>query len=220
MNEPARTPRLDHPLMAERAQLGKILDNMNVQIQKVLYGGRVPDDVERALHGGESVDDVLQEALIALLACDPDELRESWEALSVRIARNKAVDAVRRATKGRRSRGSDPDSPDEVAVVSFDPGEQDVHHASEGRSPEETFMIAQQELVLLRLARDRLTDRERNVYFGIQFQGRTRAELADEVGLTPQGVGQMYVRIAKALDAEACRDSAFPTTRLPEGRTK
>jgi RNA polymerase sigma factor (sigma-70 family) len=205
--------------MADRARLDKIVDNMNVQIQKVIYGGRVPDDIERALHGGESVDDVLQEAVIALLSCDPDSLRESWEALSVRIARNKAVDAVRRATKGRRPRGPDPDAPDEVAVVSFDAAEHDLHLADEASSPEETFMIAQQELVLLRLARDRLTDRERTVYFGIHFQGRTRADLATEVGLTPQGAGQMYVRIAKALDAEARTDPAFPTTRIPEGRT-
>jgi RNA polymerase sigma factor (sigma-70 family) len=220
MNEPVRAPRPDHPLMAERARLDNILDNMNVQIQKVIYGGRVPDDVERALRGGESVDDVLQKAFIALLAYDPDELRESWEALSVRIARNKAVDALRRATKGRRPRGADPDTPDDISVVSFDAGEHDLHHAGEDTSPEDTFMIAQQELVLLRLARDRLTDREKTVYFGIQFQGRTRAELADEIGLTPQGVGQMYVRIAKALDAEARSDPAFPTNRIPEGKTE
>jgi RNA polymerase sigma factor (sigma-70 family) len=220
MNEPARLPRRHHSLMADRPRLDKIADAMSVQIQKVIYGRRVTSEVERALSGGESVDDVLQEALLGLLNADPDGVRETWEALGVRIAHNKAVDAVRRATKGRRRAGADPDAPDELAAVSLDAADLDLRDEGDGSDPEQRFMLYQQELVLLRLARDRLDEREQLVYFGIHFQGRTRAELAGEVGLSPQGVGQMYVRIAKALDAEACRDPSFPTTRIPEGRTE
>lgn len=220
MNEPARLPRRQHPLLADRPRLDKITDAMSVQIQKVIYRGRVTLEFERALSGGESVDDVLQEALLGLLTSDPDAVRETWEALGMRIAHNKAVDAVRRAAKGRRAAGADPDAPDELAAVSLDAIELDLPDDRDGTAPEERFMRFQQELVLLRLARDRLDEREQLVYFGIHFQGRTRVELAGEVGQTPQGVGQMYVRIAKALDAEACRDPSFPTTRIPEGRTE
>lgn len=220
MNEPARLPRRDHPLVADRPRLDRIIDAMSVQIQKVIYRGRVTSEVERVLSSGESMDDVLQEALLGLLNTDPDALRETWERLGIRVAHNKAVDAVRRATKGRRTAAADPDAPDELAAVSLDAIELELRDDRDDADPEERFVRYQQELVLLRLARDRLDEREKTVYFGIHFQGRTRAELAGELGLSPQGVGQIYVRIAKALDAEACRDPSFPTTRIPEGRTE
>jgi hypothetical protein len=69
MDEPARLA--SHPLLADRARLDKIVDNMSVQIQKVIYRGRVGQRIERALRGGESADDVLQDALLALLSYDP-----------------------------------------------------------------------------------------------------------------------------------------------------
>ena len=212
MNEPARAPKPDHPLMADRSRLEKITDNMYALIQKMIYRGQVPPDLERVLHGGESADDVLQEALIALLGYDPDDLRESWEALSVGIARNKALAALRRATKGRRAAGAGPDAPDDVTVVSLDAAAVDPPDDSEDSDPEKTFMKTQQALVLLRLARERLSDRERIVYFGIQFQGRTRTAIAARLGVTPQAVSQMYPKIAKKLHAAACQDPEFPTT--------
>ena len=82
-------------------------------------------------------------------------------------------------------------------------------------SPEQFLRTAQ--LVLLRLARERLTDRERQVFFGIHFDGLTRATLAADLGLTPQAIGQMYVRVSRSLYALARTDPAFPTT--DEGRT-
>lgn len=89
-----------HPLLADRARLEKIKNNMHVQIQQVLHGRRISDDVELALAGGASVDDVLQDALIALLRTDPSKVRKSWEALSYEISRNKAKDALSKATSG------------------------------------------------------------------------------------------------------------------------
>src|SRR5687768_15383545 len=107
-----RTARLTHPLVADRARLEKMTDNMSAQIQKVIYGrGRNPGS-ERALHGGESAEDVLQDALIALLEYDPGKLRTTWEALSVGIARKKAFAALRRATRGRRGGRTVPGDPD------------------------------------------------------------------------------------------------------------
>jgi RNA polymerase sigma factor (sigma-70 family) len=218
MKELAPTAGLAHPLVGDRARLDRITDNMGAQINRVIHGrGRDPRS-ERVLHGGESADDILQEALIALLEYDPGKLRTTWEALSVGIARKKAFAALRRATRGRRTERTDPDDPDEVTVVALDRSLNELPDDAEDRDPELSFERTQQQLVLLRLARERLSGRERAVFYGIHFEGRTRAALAEEVGLTPQAVGQMYVRVVKSLYAAARDDPAFPTiTGVREG---
>jgi RNA polymerase sigma factor (sigma-70 family) len=209
--ELAHAARLAHPLVADRVRLDRITDNMAAQIHRVIHGRGRDVTSERALHGGESADDVLQEALIALLEYDPARLRTTWEALSVGIARKKAFAALRRATRGRRRGASSTDGPDDVTVVSLDPMMTDVRDNSATADPELVFERTQQQLVVLRLAGERLTGRERRVFFGIHFDGVTRAELADQVGLTPQGVGQLYLRVVKTLYAAARDDPAFPT---------
>jgi RNA polymerase sigma factor (sigma-70 family) len=211
MKELARTARPTHPLVEDRARLDKITDNMAAQIHRVIYG-RSPDPrTERVLHGGESADDVLQEALLALLDYDPRTLRTTWEALSVGIARKKAFAALRRATRGRRTEQAGPGEPDSVTIVALDTAVANVQDLSGEHDPEAAFERTQQQLVLLRLARERLSARERTVFFGIHFDARTRAALAAEVGITPQAVGQMYVRIVKSLYAAAREDPHFPT---------
>jgi RNA polymerase sigma factor (sigma-70 family) len=121
------------------------------------------------------------------------------------------VTALRNATKGRRAPDSSADDPDDVTVIPLDTMLTGPHDQRPDRDPEQAFERTQQQLVLLRLARQ-LPDRERAVFFGIHFDGRTRAELAPEIGVTPQAIGQMYVRILKALHAKACVDPEFPTT--------
>jgi RNA polymerase sigma factor (sigma-70 family) len=212
MKELALAARLAHPLVADRVRLDKITDNMAAQIHRVIHGRNRDPRSERALHGGESADDVLQDALIALLDYDPHKLRTTWEALSVGIARKKAFAALRRATRGRRTERTKPDDPDEVTVIALDGNLTDLQDDSYDHDPEVAFERTQQQLVLLRLARERLSTRERKVFFGIHFDGVTRAALAQEIGLTPQAIGQMYVRIVKSLYDAARDDPEFPTT--------
>jgi RNA polymerase sigma factor (sigma-70 family) len=204
-----------HPLVADRARLDKITDNMYAQIHRVIHGVGRDARAERTLHGGQSADDVLQEALIALLEYDVTKLRTTWEALSVGIARKKAFAALRRATRGRRAGAAARGEPDHITVVPLELAAE-PRDDSGADDPEAVFERTQQQLVVLRLAARILSDRERTVFFGIHYDGRTRAELAEEVGLTPQGVGQMYVRVVKSLYAAARADTAFPTS-TPEG---
>jgi RNA polymerase sigma factor (sigma-70 family) len=209
--EPAHAARLAHPLVADRARLDRVVDNMAVQIHRVIHGRGRDATSERALQGGESADDVLQEALIALLEYDPARLKTTWEALSVGIARKKAFTALRRATRGRRRSASSSGEPDDVTVVPLEFTMTDIRDNSGTADPELIYERTQQQLVLLRLARERLTGRERRVFLGIHFDGLTRAELADEIGITAQGIGQLYVRVVKALYAAARHDPDFPT---------
>jgi RNA polymerase sigma factor (sigma-70 family) len=210
MKELAVAVGTTHPLVADRARLEKITDNMYAQIHRVIHGiGRDPR-TERTLHGGQSADDVLQEALIALLEYDVAKLRTTWEALSVGIARKKAFAALRRATRGRRSSVTGRGEPDDVTVVPLEAAGTDPRDDS--ADPELVYERTQQQLVLLRLAKKILSDRERTVFLAIHFDGLTRAELAETVGLTPQGVGQMYTRALKSLYGAARADRDFPTT--------
>jgi RNA polymerase sigma factor (sigma-70 family) len=209
--ELAQAAHLAHPLVVDRARLDRIVDNMAAQIHRVIHGRGRDATSERVLQGGESADDVLQEAMIALLEYDPARLKTTWEALSVGIARKKAFTALRRATRGRRRSSSPSGEPDDVTVVPLEFMMTDIRDNSGTADPELVYERTQQQLVLLRLARERLTGRERRVFLGIHFDGVTRADLADEIGITAQGVGQLYVRVVKALYAAARHDPDFPT---------
>lgn len=219
----ARRPLRDHPLLQDRARLEALLDVMYIQIQKVMHPfraavgrGDAEARSEQALAGGESPDDVLQTATLALLSYPPSQLTTTWEALAVRIARNKAVDAIRRATSGRRSSSADSgDARDrEIDVVPLSTGDggqhpidalpADVDAAAE-------FVASRQQLILLRLARELLNDRDRQIFFEVHHLGRSRAEVGRALGLTGQRVGQIYVQAARQLLDAAHDDPAFRT---------
>ena len=110
-----------HPLQADADRLNKIADVMDAKIRKVLRWpsrglGKQPgrlghtSPTERVLPGtGIGVEDILSEAVIALLSFPPAELRGTWEGLGVRIAHNKAIAALRAAGKGLRGTDQRPE---------------------------------------------------------------------------------------------------------------
>jgi RNA polymerase sigma factor (sigma-70 family) len=205
-----------HPLLKDRARLEKIKNNMHVQIQLVLHGRRIRDDVELALPGGASVDDVLQDALLALLRTDSAKVRTSWEALSSEIARNKAKDALTQATRGRRSPKAEPGTPDDVTLVPLDE-RLDAADTDPANDPAEAFDLAQRQLVILRLARETLSERERLIFNTGYYKTNTGKELGRQLGITGQAVGQQFRRILRDLYAAALRDPAFPPLMESDG---
>ena len=215
MAEPATPVPSNHQLLADRARLDRIRRNMHVQIQQVLHGRRTASHNERVLPGGTSADDVLQEALLGLLRTKPGRVTTSWEALSVQIARNKAKDALTASTRGRRAPGAEPGTPDEVTLVALDEVV-DFAHADPDSDPEAAFVVAEQHQVLLRLARETLTERERLIFFSGYRDGRTKREIGCELGISGQAVGQQYRRILERLYAAARRDPSFPTLNVTE----
>ena len=108
-----------HPLAGDRQRLGRIADKMYGTIQKTLFaasGGRVLTRKQLLEGGVATPEDVLREALAALQQYPPGRLRTTWEALAVRIARNKAVDAYRASQKGL----GETESRDRLYLVSGD----------------------------------------------------------------------------------------------------
>ena len=216
MAEHATPESSSHPLLADRGRLERIKNNMHIQIQLVLHGRRINDDVELALPGGASADDVLQDALIALLRTDPAKVRKTWEALSYEIARNKAKDALSKATSGRRNRAAEPGTPDDVTVLPFN-DDFDTVDNDLGQNPETAFVVAEQHRVLLRLAREMLTERERLIFHTGYYKTMTDKELGEQLGgITSQAVGQQRRRILRNLYESARRDPSFPTLNVSD----
>ncbi len=214
MAEHATPASSSHPLLEDRTRVETIKNNMHIQIQRVLHGRRVRDDVELALPGGASVDDVLQDALLALLRTDPANVRTSWEALSTQIARNKAKDALSTATRGRRNPGSEPGTPDDIMLVAFD-DDVDAIDTDLGQDPETAYIVAEQHRVLLQLARETLTERDRLVFHTGYYKTKTDKELGERLGgITSQAVSQQRRRILKTLYEAARRDPSFPTLNV------
>ena len=185
---------------------------MYAVIQKALHkrgvrASRQGTGPERALIGGISADDVLQEALIDLWNYPPEKLIGTWGALGVTIARSRAVDAVRAARKGLRGT----EHRHEIKVGSGDAptssheGEPGATiwelHPDERLNPEEEYVVVRSALDLLDLAREVLDERDQAIFFDIHFQDHSRVELGKEWNLTPQRIGQIYNKACRTLEA-------------------
>ena len=218
----------DHPLLEDRERLERILDVMYAKIQKTLFpwrrrGRRLRPErslfgdalgVELILDGtGVSAEDVLSEAFLAMLEYPPNRLEGEWEGLAVRIAERKAIDAIRASQKGLRGTNHR----DQLHLVSGDveregpdgetePSIFDVT-ASDWGNPEADYLELEATLKLRNLARELLDDRQQRVFFAIHFDDYTRREVAEQLGLTSQRVGQIYK--ASLLTLEAHLDYPF-----------
>jgi DNA-directed RNA polymerase specialized sigma24 family protein len=220
-NPPSPTPDSSHPLESDPDRLERIVDVMWAVIHKVLYrtapprtrsaGSRVARLIgepatDRVIQGGTSPTDILSEAVAALLSTPEHKLTESWEAFAIGIARNKTKAALRAGQAGLRATEHRP----QLTVVSGDelgsPSDNDELSASAfdviadpNADPEAEFIETNQQLELIRLIREILDDRDRAIFLGMHFQGRSRASLAEEFDLTPPGVTYIYRRVAQRL---------------------
>ena len=189
-----------HPLLGDRQRLNKISDIMYAKIQKTLFPlrrrGRSMD--EPILKGsGVSAEDVLSEALSAVLQYPPESLRGEWEALAVQIAHYKALDAYKASQKGLRAtehRGrlqllsgdaerEDPGGETQEPLFGVLPGDWD--------GPDVVYEEVEKVLVFHDLAREDLDEREQKIVFAI-LNGLSRKEVGRELELTSQRVGQIF----------------------------
>lgn len=211
MSVPSRRPfPKNHPLEGDEARLDHIANLMWATIQRVLFPQRhappyPPNGPERALAGGTSAEHVLQDALTALLYYDEANVQSTWEAVGVSIARNKAVGALRTATKGRR-RAAGP----ELQVVSLDANREAGEELRDDVFDAEAEYVAiNQQLTLHRLAQQVLSQRDRDIYYSVHYLRTPLVELAPRYSLSPQRVGQIYARSARRLHAAAQTDPGF-----------
>ena len=230
----------EHPLLTDRKRLDRILDVMYAKIQKTLFPGhpgqprpRVEASqtngtggVERILAGtGVSADDVLSEAFIALLEHPSERLESTWEGLAVTIAHHKAVDELRASRTGLRGTNHRP----ELRLVSGDVEQEGPEGEivpslfeflpSNWGDPEVEYSVLQDVLKLCDLAREILDDRDQEIFFAIHFCGYRRKEVADQLGLTSQRIGQIYSAALRSLEDHP--DYPFkPTVQVGQMETR
>ena len=217
---------LSHPLLAQaqRARLDEILDIMYAKIHRTLFPWtrRIParganprrsengDDVELTLDGtGVSAEDVLAEALDGLLRRPQHGGVETWKGLAIRIAENKAYDALRATGKGLRGT----DHRQQLHLVPGDVERQTDDGATQPAllqllpanwgDPEAEYVVTGGALKLLDLARQTLDGQEQEVFLAIHFEGCSRTEVGGLLGLTGQRIGQIYSAALHTLEAHS-----------------
>lgn len=232
MTEPSQRPfPKEHPLRGDRARLEDITDLMWWEILKVLHQaprarpkpGRQASP-ELSLVGGASAVDVLQEALIGLLRHEPKD-GVNWEGLGVRIAQNKAKEALRKS-RAYRIRG---DEVPDIEVASLDIADDEGNGLADRLADEEpslTLEEAEDEVLLLRrqqalhrAANEILTDRDRQIVFRI-MRGETREAIKEDFSLTRQRIGQIHRDALEKLRQTLGDDPLFHSPTNPtEGGT-
>lgn len=190
----------NHPLAGDRQRLDKVVDNMFRKIQKTLYRksiGRSLASNELLEGGAITANEILAEALADLLEFPPERLEETWEALAVRIAHHKAVDALRASQKGLRetehreplrllsgdAERIGPDGETQEPILTVLPGDWD--------GPEVECEQLERVGIFFDLAWTVLDEREREIVFAI-LKGSSRKEVGEQHDLSGQRVGQIF----------------------------
>ncbi|MGH2756504.1 MAG: sigma-70 family RNA polymerase sigma factor [Actinomycetota bacterium] len=144
-----------------------------------LYGGRVYAMARRVVVDPGLAEEVTQDSFLALWrrpgAFDPD--RGSLEAFLAGMARNKAIDVVRREEVRRRSRDELIAEAESDLRITTTPGEADR-------------MIESRDVIG---SLKRLSDAQRESIVLAYFGGRTYREVAQELGI-PEGTAKTRLR--------------------------
>ena len=214
MTQPAREGfPPDHPLRDDRDRLEKVLDLMWWEILRVLHQPRRkrgrPGQPELTLVGGASADDILQDALIGLLRYEPDSVT-NWEGLGVRIAKNKAIAAIR---KSRAYRTRDDEADIEIASLDFEgpdgkPVVETIPSNRNRNTTEDDALVEVERLeqqVALFAALRVLDDREAAIVARIQ-RGETREAISEDYDVSRVRIGQIYASALKKLGKALSED--------------
>ena len=209
------------------AKIHKVLRWSNPGLKRASRRLEGSGQEERTLVGtGVSADDILADALVALLEFPPDRLRGSWRALAVIVARNKAIKALRAAGKGLRgtehrpkfhlvsgdAEGTGPEGTTQKAILEVLPAEWDDLET-------EYFALRGVE-DLKGLARQLLDKVSLDVYFAVHFDGYSRVEVGLMLQCSPQRAGQIYKAVVHRLRADPRYPYPITTHTEDEGSSK
>lgn len=226
MSVPAGRPIWEqHPLWLDRERLDVVTERMWVEIQKVMFAGRPrrplrsPAKTELTVVGGASAEDVLSEAVHALLQYAPDG-DVIWEAVGSTIAQRRAIAAVRTARKNRSLPAGS-----EIGITSLDLENEDggplFGELADPSAPTDDEIIdgvlrAERVLAIRTVAEEVLPLRDRDIVFRVT-RGETNEAVASDVGLSAQRVGQIYRESTRRINARLRSEPTFRRLYDPEG---
>lgn len=133
--------------------------------------------------GGFDYDDLFSEGLMGLMNAVKtyDESKgASFSTYSYSCISNRMMNSVKRST---RIKSSEEPMDDELEITS-------------GQSPESILMSSEGEAEIWELAESRLSELERNVLESY-LEGKSHAETAEELGITPKSVDNALQRIRR-----------------------
>lgn len=163
------------------ALAGRLLERDESALEEVIaaYGGVVFGTARRVIADGSRAEEVAQDAFLALWrrpgAYDAD--RGSLQSFLIGIARNKAIDLVRREESRRRTRDAlIAEAEAQPAVAAAPPASEGFGERQEMREALQKLSSLQREAIVL-------------AYFG----GRTYREVAEELEI-PEGTAKTRLR--------------------------
>lgn len=165
------------------------LSALYLQHRDVMY--KIAASVLREVGRASEAADVVQDAMVSIMTSPPKDVR-NWEAFLVTAVKRKALDRVRSAEvrhAGPELVEADHDGADEADLA------EDVSDALDRRNR------AGQVWDCLSI----LDDRHRYAVWATVALERPRAQVADELGVSPARVSQMATRALKLLRQEVCR---------------
>lgn len=168
------------PMGPDAALAGRLLEREEAALREVMatYGGVVYGMARRVVADAALAEEVAQDAFLALWrrpgAFDPE--RGTLQSFLVGIARNKAIDIVRREESRRRTRDALVSEAEAAPVAVADPASAGIGERHAMRDALRQLSEVQREAVVL-------------AYFG----GRTYREVAEELGI-PEGTAKTRLR--------------------------
>ncbi len=136
--------------------------------------------------------DVVQDAIVSIMNSPPSGVR-NWEAFLVTAAKRKALDFLKSALVAHAGPGLDDDDEGELSFA---------HPAVDVEEEVQELLENERRAAVLRDCLRILDDRHRRVVWDIQVRGRSRGEVAEELGVTPPRVSQMMTKALAQLRDE------------------
>lgn len=175
------SPGYDRPKMGSDATLaGRLLEREEAALREVMatYGGVVYGMARRVVADAALAEEVAQDAFLALWrrpgAFDPE--RGTLQSFLVGIARNKAIDIVRREESRRRTKDALVSEAEAAPVAVVEAASSGIAERHEMKEALQQLSEVQREAVVL-------------AYFG----GRTYREVAEELDI-PEGTAKTRLR--------------------------
>lgn len=185
-----RTPAAETSVHAQMTESVPDLAALYLQHREAMY--RVAASVLRGAGRAAEAADVVQDAIVSIMNSPPSGVR-NWEAVLVTAAKRKALDFLKSALVTHAGPALEDDDEGELSFA---------HPAVDVEEEVQDLLENERRAAVLRECLRTLDERHRRVVWDIQVSERSRAEVAEELGVTPPRISQMMTKALAQLRDE------------------